>query len=158
MTGRLALAVASALIVAGIALATTGCNFGDIIQTRTPREIQEQTGLPQKLTLNEATSEYQAWLEDTKRAAAEWKREIDDADAIAGMLRQITLNAWDQAGPTLAGVPVLGAALPGLGMLLTFAIGAGRTRKQKEASYNKGLEEGAKIAAKPQPPIDLNAR
>ena len=39
-------------------------------------------------------------------------------------------------------MPVAGPALPALTGLVGLFIGAGRLRKEKEASFNKGLEKG----------------
>jgi len=69
----------------------------------------------------------------------------------------------------LVGVPVL-ESLPGGGLLTTGLVGLGawflrspgteqRVRKEKEASFNKGLEEGRALAnpAAPQLPREIAA-
>jgi hypothetical protein len=131
------------LLMLAIALAAcAGFDLGDIVQVRTPASIQQTTGLPARTSLNEAEAEYRAWLENVQRVGAQWKASIARGNDVRTLLGQLTLSALDQVGPTLAGVPVAGPALPALTGLIGLFIGAGRLRKEKEASFNKGLKEG----------------
>lgn len=137
---------AAALVLLTLALAAcAGLDFGDIVKVKTPNEIQQTRGLPRATTLNEAEAEYQAWFDDVQRTGAQWKASIERGGEIRGLLGQLTLSALDEVGPTLAGVPVAGPALPALTGLVGLFIGAGRLRKEKEASFNKGLEKGSAI-------------
>ena len=126
--------------------ACAGFDLGDVVKVKTPSGIQQTRGLPRTTTLNEAEAEYRAWFEDTQRVGAQWKASIERGGEIRGLLGQITLSALDDFGPTLAGVPIAGPALPALTGLAGLFIGAGRLRKEKEASFNKGLKEGSSIA------------
>lgn len=136
-------AYAFGLVMIALALAAcAGFDLGDIIKVRTPHEIQQTTGLPFRVSLNEAEAEYRAWFEDVQRTGAQWKASIERAGEIRGLLGQLTLNALDDVGPTLAGLPVVGPALPALTGIVGLFIGSGRLRKEKEASFNKGLKEG----------------
>lgn len=140
------------LMVSGALAACAGFDLGDVVQTRTPQTIQQQTGLPSQLSLNAAESEYRAWYQDVQRASSEWRTSIERGNEIRNLLSQVTLQTLDSIGPTLAGVPVLGPALPLATGLLGVFLGAGRMRKEKEASFNKGLEEGATAARGGVPP------
>lgn len=146
MQTRYIVFLSALLIGVGCLFTACGMNFGDIVHAKTPTTIQQQTGLPSSLSLNEANSEYQAWLDDTKRAGTEWKERIESADAVAGALGQLTMSGLDQIGPTLGGVPVLGPMLPGLTGLIGLFVGRSKLNKEKEASFNKGLEKGAEAA------------
>lgn len=137
---------AAALVLLTLALAAcAGLDLGDIVKVKTPNEIQQTRGLPRATTLNEAEAEYQAWFDDVQRTGAQWKASIERGGEIRGLLGQLTLSALDEVGPTLAGVPIAGPALPALTGLVGLFIGAGRLRKEKEASFNKGLEKGSAI-------------
>ncbi len=129
------------MVTLGLA-ACAGFDLGDVVKVKTPNEIQQTRGLPRATTLNEAEAEYQAWFEDVQRTGAQWKASIERGGEIRGLLGQLTLSALDEVGPTLAGVPVAGPALPALTGLVGLFIGAGRLRNEKEASFNKGLEKG----------------
>ena len=136
-----------ALILLALVLAScAGLDLGDIVKVKTPNTIQQTTGLPSTLSLNEAEVEYQNWFNLTQTTGAQWKGNIEKAGEIRGLLGQLTLSALDTVGPTVAGLPVLGPALPALTGIVGLFIGSSRLRKEKEASFNKGLEKGSTIA------------
>ena len=140
--------------VAAVALtlslaACAGFDLGDVVRVKTPHAIQQQTGLPTTVTLNEAEVEYQAWYTDVQRSGARWKTNIERGNEVRALLSQISLSALDDVGPTLAGVPVLGPALPALTGLLGLFLGAGKLRKEKEASFNEGMKRARTDAAAP---------
>jgi hypothetical protein len=131
------------LVMVSLALAAcAGFDLGDVVKVKTPNEIQQTRGLPRSVTLNEAEAEYRAWFDDVQRTGAQWKAGIERGGEIRGLLGQLTLTALDDVGPALAGIPIAGPALPALTGLAGLFIGAGRLRKEKEASFNKGLEKG----------------
>jgi hypothetical protein len=77
-------------------------------------------------------------------AGSQWKSNIEHANEIRNMVNQLSLSALDQVGPTVAGVPMLGPLLPAASGLLGLFLGSSKLRKEKEASFNKGLDEGRK--------------
>jgi hypothetical protein len=145
------------LVMVSLALAAcAGFDLGDVVKVKTPNEIQQTRGLPSTTSLNEAETEYRAWFDDVQRTGAQWKAGIERGGEIRGLLGQLTLTALDDVGPALAGVPIAGPALPALTGLAGLFIGAGRLRKEKEASFNKGLEKGG-TAKLPTPSIPVPA-
>ncbi len=122
--------------------ACSGFDLGDIVRVKTPNTIQQTKGLPSTVTLNEAEAEYRAWFEETQRVGSQWKSNIERAGEIRGIFSQLTLSTLDQVGPTVAGVPMLSPALPAMTGLVGLFLGTGRLRKEKEASFNKGMKEG----------------
>ena len=125
--------------------ACAGLQIGDLVQTKIPHEIQKTTGLPSETSLNESISEYQAWYDDVQRSGAEWRANIERSDEIRSLMNQLTLSAINELGPSLAGVPVLSSALPALTGLVGMFLGQGRLRREKEASFNKGLRTGPQV-------------
>ena len=111
-------------------------------KVKTPNAIQQTIGLASTVTLNEAEAEYRGWYENVQRTGAQWKASIERGNEVRGLLNQLTLSALNQIGPSLVGVPILGPALPALAGLAGLFLGTGRLRKEKEASFNKGLEKG----------------
>lgn len=144
-TRHLAYGFALVMISLGLA-ACAGFDLGDIVKVKTPNAIQQTTGLPARTSLNDAEAEYRAWFENTQRVGAQWKASIERGNDVRALLNQLTLAALDEVGPTLAGVPIVGPALPALTGLVGLFIGAARLRKEKEASFNKGLKEGGVLA------------
>lgn len=143
---RTTIAIGAAVLVAVVLSACASLDYGDLIRVRVPNEIQQQTGLPSTTTLNEAEAEYQAWFEDVQRNGANWKNDIERASELRAVFGQLTLGALNEVGPQVAGIPVLGAAAPSLLMLATYWLGVAGKSREKEKSYNKGQETGAKMA------------
>lgn len=135
------------LVLLALLLAScAGIDLGDLVKVKTPNAIQQTTGLRSTLSLNEAEVEYQNWFNQVQATGAQWKGNIQRASEVRGLLGQLTLSALDTVGPTVAGLPVLGPALPALTGIVGLFIGSGRLRKEKEASFNKGLETGRDMA------------
>jgi len=134
------------LLMVLVLASCAGIDLGDLVKVRTPNAIQQTTGLRATLSLNEAEIEYQNWFNQVQTTGAQWKSKIQRAGEVRGLLGQLTLSALDTVGPTVAGVPVLGPTLPALTGIVGLFIGSGRLRKEKEASFNKGLEKGSDLA------------
>lgn len=76
-----------ALILLALVLAScAGLDLGDIVKVKTPNTIQQTTGLPSTLSLNEAEVEYQNWFNLTQTTGAQWKGNIGKAGEIRGLL------------------------------------------------------------------------
>tara|TARA_B100001094_G_scaffold330972_1_gene397728 strand:+ start:3719 stop:4180 length:462 start_codon:yes stop_codon:yes gene_type:complete len=132
-------------ILAVTLAACAGFDIGDVIQVKTPREVQQRYGLQARTSLNEASSEYEAWLEDVQRTGADWRHSIEKGEEIRSMLNELTLHGLDQIGPSVMGVPLLGPLLPfGAGMAGLF-VGQRRLRKEKESSFKAGIREGTEV-------------
>ena len=132
----LAIAIAMALLVAAI----QGCQLADIIKVKTPVQVQQSDGLPAKLPLSQARGEYQAWRADVKRSDSEWRESLEGGENFVGLLEGVGMTALQEFSP-LAGP----AALPAL-LLGGYFFGNSNKRKNKEASYNAGLERGKSLA------------
>lgn len=129
------------LLVSMSIAACAGFDMGDMIKVKTPNNVSKAHGVPSSTSLNEAENEYAGWLDDVQRDAEQWRTNIERGNEIRGVLSQLTLQALDSVGPTLAGVPVLGPALPALTGLAGLFLGVGRIRREKEKSYNAGIEK-----------------
>jgi len=142
LTTRHYVYIVGLLCMALVLASCAGFDLGDLVKVKTPNNIQQTTGLPSTLSLNEAEVEYQTWFNGTQTTGAQWKSNIEKAGELRGLFSQLTLSALDSVGPTVAGLPVLGPALPALTGIVGLFIGSGRLRKEKEASFNKGMEKG----------------
>lgn len=139
--------VIAILLLSAALAACAGFDLGDMVKVKTPTAIQQTVGLPAQTSLNDAEAEYQGWLSNVQRTGAQWKANIDKANAIRATFNQLTLAALDEVGPTLAGVPMLGPLLPAATGILGLFLGSSRLRKEKENSYNAGLEKGQELGA-----------
>ncbi len=147
-------AYVAGLILLGVGLAAlAGCDIHDVIHAKTPNAIQKTEGLPGRLSVNESRAEYEKWLQGVQTDAATWRGSIENAEAVAGLLSNLTLSALDEAGPAILGLPMGGALLPvvaGLAGLFLKRPGdksAAQLAAEKEASFNSGLKKGAAAAA-----------
>jgi hypothetical protein len=139
--------------IAASLVAISGCDVGDLIRVKTPRVVQQAEGLSRTLTLNDAEAEYRQWLSQTKEVGMQWRNGIDRANTIRTTFNQLTLSFLDEIGPTVAGVPLLGPLMPGLTLLIGTLIKrpgdvSGKVlQKEKQDSYNAGLENGKALAS-----------
>lgn len=145
------------LVVIGVAQSACGFDIRSLIKVPTPREIQQDHGLPGKLPLPEAEDEYRGWLETTKRVGGKWKTSIEGGRNQSAIIEGLWLGGRDTA------LAYLGGAFPGLvglGALLLKRPGdwtPDDVRKGKEASYKAGQKSLADLLAKAgiKAPADL---
>lgn len=148
MDRRTVIVVFGVLLVCSILGALAGCDLGDVIKAKTPNGIQQREGMPAAMSLNDAVYEYQQWYNRTQADGAAWKANIDRADEIRGLLGNLAMTGLNDLGPEVAGVPIIGPSFTGLLALGGYFLGTGRLRKEKEKSYNAGLETGADTATR----------
>lgn len=151
MTTRTALYVVLFLLLGAVLASCTAFDLGDLVKVGTPESVQRSEGLSATLSLNDAEHEYRKYFENVQADLVRWRSEIERADQVAGMIGQLTLNALDQAGPMIAGVPVLGSSLPVVAGLVGLALGRGNLRKEKEKSYNAGQLKASDIIRQTTP-------
>lgn len=142
---KIGVSILGFVLLGSMLASCAGCNLGDMVHVKTPHSIQQQTGLPSKISLNEAEAEYRMWFTNTQEAGTQWQANIERANRIRGLLGQLTLNTLDDLGPIIAGVPVLGASLPVLTGLVGIFLGTRGKVKGKEKSYNAGIKKAKEI-------------
>lgn len=128
-------------ILLGTLAACASWDFGDVVQTEIPLEIQQRDGLPARMSYNASRERYETWRAETTRIDAKWRESNDAAGEFAGILSGFTLQQLNEYGPMLAGVPVAGPGLVGLSGVLAFWLGRSNLRREKEASYAKARKD-----------------
>lgn len=131
----LAIAAAAAL---GIAV-VSGCTASDFVKVKVPTEVQKATNTPAKVSLTEAPEV----LEDYVRGGERFKDNIERGYEILGFLTSLTDVGIEFGKGAIPGGALGLSLLTGLGGL--FLKGPG-TAKEKRDSYNKGIEEGKRLA------------
>lgn len=149
MSGRTAGIIGVLILIAITLAACSSTDFGDFVKVDTPVEIQQQMGYPKKMSLNQAKDLYPAWFEDVQRNGTQWRGDIERADELAGLFSQLTLQQLNALGPEIMGLPIAGPMSPLITGLLGYFGSSLRTRREKEKSFNKGLQVGAETATKP---------
>jgi hypothetical protein len=105
--------VVGAIILAAASATLSGCDLGDILQVQTPSGIQQDTGLPGSMSLNEAEQEYRLELERQKTHMLAWRDNIEGSNTVRGIISQLALQQLNDLGPMVGGVPVVGPLLLG---------------------------------------------
>jgi len=155
-TGKTLVAIGVAMAIAVVAL--SGCQIGDLVQTDVPPSVRKVVPAEPRVSFNDAKVVYADWRASVERTAERFQAELDRKAELVSLLSSLTNDAL------LAGAPVL-EQLPGGGLLTTGLVGLGawflrapgtesRVRKEKEASFNKGLEKAREAigAGGSQPP------
>jgi hypothetical protein len=159
--GRTCLALGAAAAIMLFALA--GCQVGDVVQANVPQAVRQVVPSEPRVSFNEARAVYADWRASVERTAEQFQLELDRKAELVSLLSSLTNDAM------LVGVPVL-ESLPGGGLLTTGLVGLGawflrspgtdkRLAREKEASFNKGLEEGRALTnpAAPLTPREIAA-
>lgn len=142
--GKTCLALGAAGAIALFAL--SGCQVGDLVQANVPQSVRKVVPSEPRVSYNDAKIVYADWRASVERTAEQFQQELDRKAELVSLLSSLTNDALT------AGIPVL-EALPGGGLLATGLVGFGawflrspgttaRVAKEKEASFNKGLEKG----------------
>jgi len=144
---RIAVVIGIASLVTGVLFLFSGCDFGDIIKSNIPMQVQQSEGLPSKLTHNQSSNTFQDWQTKIESEAISWRRELETSGERVGIAEGITMQALD------LGVPYLNFLLPGLGIIVSSLfvkrpgdVDAKTINSEKEGSYNKGVKDGKAIA------------
>ena len=146
------------VMVSIVVAACAGFDFGDAVRVRTPARIQQTAGLPASLSLNESQDEYEAWYAEVQRTGTRWMANIEKANQVKTMLSQLTLQTLDTVGPTVAGIPALGPALPiiagiiGLSFKRPGDVKKDVLHREKQDSFNAGLKAAQQNVVYAPPP------
>lgn len=142
--GKTLIALGAAAAILLFALA--GCQVGELVQTSVPQSVRQVIPSEPRVSFNEARVVYADWRASVERTAEQFQQELDRKAELVSLLSSLSNEAL------LAGVPAL-EALPGGGLLATGLVGLGawflrapgtdrRLAQEKQASFNKGLEDG----------------
>jgi len=152
--GKTLLALGAAASIALFAMA--GCQVGDVVQANVPQTVRKVVPSEPRVSFNEAKLVYADWRASVERTAEQFQTELDRKAELVSLLSSLTNDTM------LSGVPVL-ETVPGGGLLTTGLVGLGawflrspgtdkRLAREKEASFNKGLDEGRALAS-PAPQV-----
>lgn len=143
-TVTIVIAIASTILVGGLA----GCDFGDLIRVKTPRNIQKTEALPPSLTLNDSRQEYENWINAARNDSMRWRESIERADELNDLFAGFVLQGLEDVGPTVAGIPLASTLLP----LLTGGVGLMLKRPgdktkdealaERDSAWDKAFEAG----------------
>lgn len=148
----------AAIVLVSLSIAVVGgCNAGDVVQVKTPPSLVADQELPASMSLNEATQSFEHWLTGVETSAIAWTASIERGEQVRQTIEQIATVGLGELAPNLAGVPILGPAVPllaGLGGLFLKRpsdVSQAALRSEKESSYNAGLKRAREMISGSKP-------
>lgn len=138
------------LIICAIVLATLqGCNMASLIKVDVPPAIIAATDAPQPVTLDNVNIVWEDWKRYVESNTNKFEHAIDNAEERYAVLSQLTDIGLRTIEGEVSGIPggtlLLSALSLATGIFLKRPGEDARVAKEKEDSYNKGLEVGSHI-------------
>jgi len=156
----ISLAVAS-LALLFVNLAVAGCQVSDLVKVEVPDGVKTAVGVDGVVTLTDVPDVWDDWKDfvekNTKRFESETERSYEILGFINGAT-QMALSAAGTAAPAFPGGAILLSLLSGAAGLYMKKPGTDRAiAKEKEASYNAGLEKAKSLAASVNEAVEVEA-
>lgn len=143
------LSLGAVLVVLAIA-ALGACQVEDFVKVDVPDEVATAIDRPDRIPVSATDAAWEDWVAWVDRQSSRFAESIDRGNEVAGVLRGLTetgIAIGQDAAATVPGGAFIGTALGLLGGLFIRRPGdATREAKEKEASYNAGLERGRTLA------------
>ena len=132
-------------------LMASGCSLGSLVKVDVPPGVRQSLATSSQVSLNEAPYTWDAWTHYVESNTVQFQDNIDEANFIWGMLSSaVNVGAESAQGP-LSALPGGAFLLSGLslvtGLFLNRPGAARKVAKEKEKSYNAGIETGAAMAS-----------
>jgi len=127
-----------------------GCSASDLIKVKVPSGVQRSIATPPSITLTDAGHEWDRWVQFVEIESDKFSGSISRGQELLGFVQAMANTGLGAAEAALGGVPFGGFAVGGLGLLAGLFFEKPGTRnkeaKEKESSYNAGMEQGKRIA------------
>ena len=146
-----AAAVLAAITVVAFAIlaALQGCDLRSRIVVKAPPDMLATVDVDEPLTLDEAGRVWEDWTAWVQSRSKQYQRAVGDAEDRAARIEALLDLGLAAANEGAAQVPGGAFLVGGLslltGLLLKRPSEDKRTAKEKEDSYNAGLEEGKRL-------------
>ena len=140
----------ASIAVMFISLAAYGCQISDLIRVDVPNDVKTAVGIEGNVTLTQIPDVWDDWQDyvekNTKRLEAESERSYELLGFI-NSATNIAIGAAEGAASSFPGGALLIGLLSGAAGLYMKKPGTDRViAKEKEASYNAGLEKAKALA------------
>ena len=129
-----------------VSVSVSGCQLDQFIQVDVPRGVQSATASEATVPLSDSDLLWAEWTSFVEKNTDALRARIGSANSQHAMVSSITsmgLDTATSAAGALPGGAFIVAGLTGLGGLFLKKPGTDKMiRKEKEASYNKGVKVG----------------
>jgi len=128
-----------------------GCNLASLIAVNVPPAVKIAVDIPkdERVSLDNVDMVWEDWIAYVNTNTRKFESSIDDANERYAVIKQMTDIGLEAAGKEASGIPGGAILLSGLsllgGLFLKRPGEDSRVAKEKQASYNKGLEVGSSI-------------
>jgi len=140
----------SAMAAILMACLVSGCQLQDIIKFNPPVAVQEAIGAADSVPLSEANYTWDEWERYVSVNSQRLSEEIGDAHLTFELVSSISNTGLELLGESAGAFPGGALLFGGLSLLAGLYTKKPGTDKhvsaEKQASFNKGLEEGKRIA------------
>lgn len=139
------------LLISAAVLATLqGCNLASLVKVEVPPAVRIAVQPPADVSLDNVDIVWEDWKVYVQSNTAKLQRGIDNANERYAVIKQVVDIGISSAGGELSGIPGGTILLSGLSLLTGLFLKRpgedSRVAKEKEASYNKGVETGSNTA------------
>jgi len=134
-----------------ISLAASGCQVSDLISVDVPTDVKDAVGIEGKVTLTQIPDVWDDWQDyvekNTKRLESSTERSYELLGFVTAATN-IAIGAAEGAASSFPGGAILVGLLSGAAGLYMKKPGTDRAiAKEKEASYNAGMDKAKSLAA-----------
>jgi len=140
----------AALCVMLLSVAAAGCQVSDLIKVDVPKDVRDGVGVEGDVTLTQVPDVWEDWNEYVEKNTKRLEAGTDRAYELLGFVNSATsiaIAAAEGAAPAFPGGAILFGLLSGAAGLYMKKPGTDRAiAKEKEASYNAGLEKAKALA------------
>lgn len=134
-----------------LAATLSACSIEDMIDFDVPPKVAKAIDVEESEPVSRASQVWDDWQVYVERESARLADSIDDAQRSVGLLRSLSdtgLALGQSAASTLPGGALISSGLALMGGLFLKRPGTDKqVSKEKEKSYQAGIEEGQKLAA-----------
>tara|TARA_R110001583_G_scaffold69582_2_gene197172 strand:- start:1328 stop:1807 length:480 start_codon:yes stop_codon:yes gene_type:complete len=140
----------SALLILGVCLAAQGCDLQKMVHFDVPGDVQTAISVEENPTLSDADYVWNRWQSWVQLNSEQLSRGIENSKERVSMIESVTAMGIGALGEVSNSFP--GGALLFSGLSLATGLFIKRPKedkivaKEKEDSYNAGLEKGKELA------------
>lgn len=141
----------AAVAVLLVSVAAAGCQVSDLITVDVPTDVKDAVGVDGRVSLTQVPDIWDDWQDYVKRNTERLERSTERSYELLGFINSATdiaIGAAEGAASSFPGGALLVGLLGGAAGLYMKKPGTDRViAKEKEASYNAGMEKAKALAA-----------
>ena len=146
-------ALVAAVVLGSVSLGLSGCQLGDVVQTRIPPQMRDGwSGGEDRVSLNEAMEIREHYVAESIRAVESLDRNIESSQRLLGILSSLANEGLAEAVPFLSAIPGGALGVSALTMLAGWLLPDPRARKREDAAYDTALADVRKNGLAPIAP------